>query len=53
MLPPKAMGTCRPVLLLGTMYRFIVLWQLGSVLIYQSCVTIKGYTDVSGLDYRW
>jgi hypothetical protein len=50
MLPPKAMGTCGPVLLLGTTSRFIVPWQLGFVLMSQSRVTIKGHVDALGLD---
>lgn len=38
--------------LLGTMYRFIVIWRLRSVLMSQSCVTMKDHTDVLGLDYH-
>lgn len=49
-LPPEAMGTSRHMLFLRARSGFMVLYQLGSVLIYLAHVTTKGYVDVPGLN---
>lgn len=44
------MGTSTPVLAPGTMFESKVLWQLGSVLVSQACITTKGYANDPNLD---
>jgi hypothetical protein len=52
LLPPEGMGTSRPSMLLGVrgMSGFMILWQPGSMLDFQVCVTTKGHADAPGLD---
>lgn len=40
-LPPEAMGTFTSMLLLEAMSGFMIVWQLESVLMFQTCVTTK------------
>lgn len=51
-LPPGTMVTSRPRLLPRTLTRFMVLPQLGSILMTMAYVTTKGHIDTRGLGHN-